>query len=168
MSYYPRNVRRLLIKAFKFTHQGRMSASLPSLPLPQACAQADSERVPSQGLWGQIRSLPAGGWKELEEALSPLLLLSLPSFEPTSSRSPTCLIYWSGQKEVSLTPLKINLPSPDCACPARISEETGLLQGKGSHPPSTASLLTLLAGRVPGEGSFPRSLLMALVWVGGK
>lgn len=49
LSYYPCNVRRLLIKAFKFTHQGQSSASLPP---SQARALGNSERVPSQGLQG--------------------------------------------------------------------------------------------------------------------
>ena len=40
LSYYPCNVRRLLIKAFKFTHRGWNSAFLSS---SQARAQSDSE-----------------------------------------------------------------------------------------------------------------------------
>lgn len=56
LSYYPCNVRRLLIKAFEFTHQGRVAACLP---LSLACFQGDSEWVASQGLRSQPGGLPA-------------------------------------------------------------------------------------------------------------
>lgn len=56
LSYYPCNVRRLLIKAFKFAHHDRISASLP---LSHICAQGDCVWVPEQGFQCQVRSLPA-------------------------------------------------------------------------------------------------------------
>lgn len=63
LSYYPCNVRRLLIKAFKFTHRGRISAFLSfSHPVPRVIQNESHARVS-----GEIACLLPGR-KQLEEA----------------------------------------------------------------------------------------------------
>lgn len=82
LSYYPCNVRRLLIKAFKFTHGGRISAFLPlSQPVLRAI-QNESHAWVS----GEMPTACQVGrnWKRSSKSLP--AVLTFPPFESTSTR----------------------------------------------------------------------------------